>query len=321
MSDAKAKKMQKLREKAETMTIKQLEDLLITFTEQKPVVKQILATKKGEEYIENSESDSNDESGLLTDSLSYKEIFKLVENLSYERLQKMISNIDNNVFHLRVVARKKYDERSLKKMELHREKMKALREKEEKEEKEKKKVSPPPKRPMAHEIKIEGNYTLEKLQDFGEIEIDGEEYGINIRGDIVNTNGDYMGRLNSRGDKIIKGKRPSDWSAVMPGFIEEDEITGTTTVIDETPKAVEKVEPKMVGTTKPIVEVKRLIGKYTLEELQDFDELEYEDENWGINARMDVVDYNGNFIGRWDGKAIVPVEKPLDWEIITKSFS
>jgi len=64
---------------------------------------------------------------------------------------------------------------------------------------------PPPKK----------SYKLEQLQDFGELEHEGVEYGVNARGDVVDTDGAYVG--NWDGKKIIKGDKPADWAKVMPG--------------------------------------------------------------------------------------------------------
>ena len=59
------------------------------------------------------------------------------------------------------------------------------------------------------------SYKLEQLQDFGELEHEGVEYGVNARGDVVDTDGAYVG--NWDGKKIVKGDKPADWAKVMPG--------------------------------------------------------------------------------------------------------
>ena len=59
------------------------------------------------------------------------------------------------------------------------------------------------------------SYTLEQLQDFGELEHEGVEYGANARGDVVNTDGAYVGHWD--GKKLTKGDKPADWAKVMPG--------------------------------------------------------------------------------------------------------
>ena len=58
-------------------------------------------------------------------------------------------------------------------------------------------------------------YTLEQLQDFGELEHNGGEYGVNARNDVVDGDGNYVGQWN--GKTIVKGDKPPDWSKVMPG--------------------------------------------------------------------------------------------------------
>ena len=59
------------------------------------------------------------------------------------------------------------------------------------------------------------SYTLEQLQDFAELEHEGINYGANARGDVVNADGDYIGRWD--GKKLTKGDKPADWAKVMPG--------------------------------------------------------------------------------------------------------
>jgi hypothetical protein len=58
-------------------------------------------------------------------------------------------------------------------------------------------------------------YTLEQLQDFAEFEHDGEEYGKNERGDLVDGDGNYCGHWD--GKKITNGPKPADWAQVQPG--------------------------------------------------------------------------------------------------------
>ncbi|NBV34290.1 MAG: hypothetical protein EBR81_11030 [Proteobacteria bacterium] len=82
-----------------------------------------------------------------------------------------------------------------------------------------------PAEPAAKEAKAEKpakavkpakkSYTLEQLQDFGELEHEGVEYGANARGDVVNTDGAYVGHWD--GKKLTKGDKPADWAKVMPG--------------------------------------------------------------------------------------------------------
>ena len=58
------------------------------------------------------------------------------------------------------------------------------------------------------------NYTVEQLQDFDEFKHDGVEYGKNVRGDLVDTDGAYVGFWD--GKAVIKGSKPADWATVMP---------------------------------------------------------------------------------------------------------
>ena len=56
-------------------------------------------------------------------------------------------------------------------------------------------------------------YTMEQLKDFDEFEHEGETYGRNARGDVVNGEGAYAGNWN--GSEIVEGAPPADWETVM----------------------------------------------------------------------------------------------------------
>ena len=58
------------------------------------------------------------------------------------------------------------------------------------------------------------NYTISELQDFDSFEHDSKEYGKNVRGDLVDTDGVYVGHWN--GKAISKGATPADWAEVKP---------------------------------------------------------------------------------------------------------
>ena len=69
---------------------------------------------------------------------------------------------------------------------------------------------------------------------------------------------------------------------------------------------------------------KKLVAKYTLEQLADFDEFLFDDVTYGRNVRGDVVDNDFNFLGRWDpknGKIDTSVEIPVDWASIAEAAS
>ena len=59
------------------------------------------------------------------------------------------------------------------------------------------------------------SFTIEQLQDFDAITIDGVDFGRNVRGDMVDTDGAYVGQWD--GTKIVKGEKPADWEKVQPG--------------------------------------------------------------------------------------------------------
>lgn len=69
--------------------------------------------------------------------------------------------------------------------------------------------------PIALAKKI-ASYTIDQLQDFNSHIIDGIEYGINIRGDVVDTDGTFIGYYDEKAKKLLKGVvQPADWSRVM----------------------------------------------------------------------------------------------------------
>ena len=60
------------------------------------------------------------------------------------------------------------------------------------------------------------SYTAEQLQDFESHIIGGIEYGINVRGDVVDIDGNFVGHYNYETKKLTKGTvRPSDWNSVI----------------------------------------------------------------------------------------------------------
>ena len=71
-----------------------------------------------------------------------------------------------------------------------------------------------PKAKAAPKVVAKKAYTLEQLQDFGEHIHEGTEYGLNVRGDLVDTDGAYVGFWD--GKAVIKGSKPADWATVMP---------------------------------------------------------------------------------------------------------
>jgi len=74
--------------------------------------------------------------------------------------------------------------------------------------------------------------------------------------------------------------------------------------VDEAPAAA---APKKAFAKK---EVK---PKYTLEQLQDFDEFEHEGETYGRNIRGDCVNGEGEYAGHWDGATMKAGAAPADW--------
>ena len=55
--------------------------------------------------------------------------------------------------------------------------------------------------------------------------------------------------------------------------------------------------------------------EYSIEQLSDFDAFTHEGVDYGRNARGDVVNSHGNFVGHWNGKTVNrKVAKPADWD-------
>ena len=59
-------------------------------------------------------------------------------------------------------------------------------------------------------------YTLEQLSDFTSRDIEGEECGVNCRGDVVDGDGNYIGHWNSKTSVLSRSSaRPADWEAIL----------------------------------------------------------------------------------------------------------
>ena len=75
------------------------------------------------------------------------------------------------------------------------------------------KVAEPKKAFAKKTVAAKPAYTLEQLQDFNEQDIDGETYGVNVRGDVVDGEGAYVGNWN--GTVLTKGAPPADREKVI----------------------------------------------------------------------------------------------------------
>jgi len=176
--------------------------------------------------------------------MTYAEIKKRLENLTSEMVDEMIHNLEYNIKIMTKVSQEKSSAEFFKKREEYEkvrvEKLKEARRKHEEKKKAeaegktkgttktieqaKKAITEPVVQeinmkgttmPITKAVEIVGKYTLDQLQDFWPIEIEGEEYGLNVRGDLVNGDGEYIGQWD--GKKIIRNKRPADWTLVQPG--------------------------------------------------------------------------------------------------------
>ena len=69
---------------------------------------------------------------------------------------------------------------------------------------------------------------------------------------------------------------------------------------------IKAFKPKMVKASPK---------EYTMEQLADFDSFSYNGELFGRNARGDVVNADGEYVGAWTGKTILPSTGcPADWD-------
>lgn len=62
----------------------------------------------------------------------------------------------------------------------------------------------------------EKTYTLEELKDFEPFEYEGVEYGVNKRGDVVDSDGEFFGRYNAETKVLDKSaKAPANWAELL----------------------------------------------------------------------------------------------------------
>ena len=76
----------------------------------------------------------------------------------------------------------------------------------------------PPSPPKSTAKKVAPKaYTIEQLTDFeDEVEIDGENYGRNIRGDMVDSEFNFVGRWDAKAKKLDRSAgAPADWAAIV----------------------------------------------------------------------------------------------------------
>jgi hypothetical protein len=59
-------------------------------------------------------------------------------------------------------------------------------------------------------------FSLEQLADFTPKDIEGAEYGVNCRGDVVDGDGNYLGQWNSKTKVLSRsGSAPADWQTIL----------------------------------------------------------------------------------------------------------
>jgi hypothetical protein len=79
-------------------------------------------------------------------------------------------------------------------------------------------VAPPAPKKAAPRKKV---FSLSELRDFTTIVIDGEDHGVNLRGDTMNKAHEYVGYYNEKTAKMDRtAPKPADWDVIVK---DEDE--------------------------------------------------------------------------------------------------
>jgi hypothetical protein len=80
-------------------------------------------------------------------------------------------------------------------------------------------VAPPAPKKAAPRKKV---FSLSELRDFTTIVIDGEDHGVNLRGDTMNKDHEYVGYYNEKTAKMDRTTpKPTDWDVIIKD--EDDE--------------------------------------------------------------------------------------------------
>ena len=108
----------------------------------------------------------------------------------------------------------------------------------------------------------------------------------------------------ARREKMAAKKFSAEMSSAALAFAEpENPAAGTGLAAPAPAPAPKAFKTKTVA--KP---------SYSMEQLLDFDSFEFQGVQYGRNARGDIVNGDGEYVGNWDGKAIVKGAAPADWE-------
>jgi hypothetical protein len=105
----------------------------------------------------------------------------------------------------------------------------------------------------------------------------------------------------------MAAKKAGNSSAEESAASEEE----TLRPAEAAPAAAAPVAKKLVAkkpVAKPVT--------YTIEQLADFDFFDHDGTSYGRNARGDVADDEGEFVGHWDGKTVTKTEVPADWAAV-----
>jgi hypothetical protein len=101
----------------------------------------------------------------------------------------------------------------------------------------------------------------------------------------------------------------------------EEAVEEAEEAVEEAPKPAPKAKeakakaPKAEKPAAPKVE-------YSIEQLSDFDSFTHEGVDYGRNARGDVVNGDGAFVGHWNGKTVnKKAIKPSDWAEVEAAMS
>lgn len=81
-----------------------------------------------------------------------------------------------------------------------------------------------------------------------------------------------------------------------------------------TEKAAEPKEAPKEAPKKAFAKKEKKV-EYSIAQLQDWNTLTFEEEEFGVNVRGDVINGDGDYAGHWDGKTLNrDATKPADWD-------
>jgi hypothetical protein len=75
-------------------------------------------------------------------------------------------------------------------------------------------------KPFAKKVVGKQAFTPEQLADFEEKDIEGAPCGVNCRGDVVDSDANYIGHWNAKTKVLTRNSAPADWAAVQKAMAE-----------------------------------------------------------------------------------------------------